>query len=110
MKHLVHTEGKTHQEISNILRKRNPGIKGLSMISVGRFCVKNGIRTRKTVEEIDTEKKASKCAQVIISLNMPITENYGSCSRKICCFFLLFANHLFGENSPLTLWMLELID
>jgi hypothetical protein len=60
MRYLRLTERKTHQEISDILRKRYPGIKGLSVISVGRFCVKNGIRTRKTVAEIEMEKKASK--------------------------------------------------
>jgi len=70
MKHLVHTKRKTHQEISNMLRKRHPGTKGLSMISVGRFCVKNGIRAKRTVEEIEKNKEVcERATEVLFSLS-----------------------------------------
>jgi len=59
MKYLVLKERKTHQEISDMLKERNPGIKGLSTMSIRNFCVNNGIRTRRTPEEIEAEKRVS---------------------------------------------------
>jgi len=48
IKHLVLNKRKTHKEISDILKERNPGIKGFSVMSVRRFCVRYGIRTKIT--------------------------------------------------------------
>ena len=45
IKTLVLTKGKTHQEISKILKARHPDIRGLSAMNVRRFCNENGIRT-----------------------------------------------------------------
>jgi len=57
MKNLVFNERKTHQEISDMLKEMNPGIGGLSLISVRRYCVKNGIRTKKFLNEKDITKE-----------------------------------------------------
>jgi len=65
MKHLVHTKRRTHQEISDMLKERHPGLKGLSKISIRKFCIKNGIRKRRSFEEMKKAKEASRCkAQV----------------------------------------------
>jgi len=61
MKSLVLTERKSHKEISNILTERNPGTRGLSAMSVRRFCAKYGIRTRTTLNVKEIENEVSKC-------------------------------------------------
>ena len=50
MKSLALTKRKTHQEISNILKERQPDMRSLSAMNVRRFCDENGIRTRTTLD------------------------------------------------------------
>lgn len=66
MNSLVLAERKTHQQISDILKERNPGIRGLSAMSVRRFCTTNGIRTRTTLNEKEIEKEVSKCVNQVL--------------------------------------------
>ena len=66
MRSLVLTERKSHKEISNILTERNPGVRGLSAMSVRRFCEKNGIRTRTTLDAKEIENEVSKCVSQVI--------------------------------------------
>ena len=72
MKSLVLTKRKTHQEISNILKERHPDMRGLSAMNVRRFCNKNGMRTRTTLDdsELDDseiEKEVTKSITEVIS-------------------------------------------
>jgi len=69
MKYLVLTKRKTHQEISDMLKERHPGIMGLSLISVRRFCVKNGIRTKKFFNGKEAEKEVSKSVTTFLFNN-----------------------------------------
>ena len=48
-------EGKTYEEISNILKDRFPGKRGLSTRSVKRFCSANNLSTRIQMEFIKNE-------------------------------------------------------
>lgn len=43
VKELVEEQGKTHREVSDILREQHAGVNGLSERSVRRFCATNGI-------------------------------------------------------------------
>jgi len=43
-KEIVEVQGKTHREVSGILRQEHPGMDGLSERSVRRYCAVNGIR------------------------------------------------------------------
>ena len=58
MKSLVLTKKKANQEISNILNERQPDMRGLSEMNVRRFCNANGIRTRATFDDSETQKKS----------------------------------------------------
>ena len=58
MKSLVLTKKKANQEISNILNERQPDMRGLSEMNVRRFCNENGIRTRGTFDDPETQKKS----------------------------------------------------
>jgi hypothetical protein len=62
MQYLRLIEGKTYQEISDILKERNPGINGLSIMSVRRFYTTNGIQKKITSDEIDVEKEGPESA------------------------------------------------
>ena len=44
VKELVEVQGKTHREVSDILRQEHPGMDGLSERSVRRYCATNEIR------------------------------------------------------------------
>jgi len=46
-------QGKTYQQISDILKERYPGIRGLSLRSLKRFCASNGLSTRASQESIE---------------------------------------------------------
>ena len=39
-------DGKTYDEISQILQENNPGVRGFSVRSVKRYCQRRGISTR----------------------------------------------------------------
>ena len=43
-KELVEEQGKTHEEVVDILRQQHPGVNRLSERSVRRFCATKGIR------------------------------------------------------------------
>jgi len=60
MKYLVFTKRRSHEEISDLLKKRNPGIKGLSIMSIRKYCVINGIRTRKVLSKKETSKSIAQ--------------------------------------------------
>ena len=44
IKELVEKQGKTHKEVSEILRQGYPGVEGLSERSVRRYCATNNIQ------------------------------------------------------------------
>ena len=67
MKSLVLTKRKTHQEISNILKKRHHDMRGLSAMNVRGFCNENGIRTRTTLDDSEIEKGVTKSITEVIS-------------------------------------------
>ena len=56
VKELVEEKGKTHREVSDILRQQHPGVNGLSERGVRRFCATNHIRrhdSRLTCVDVD---------------------------------------------------------
>ena len=66
MKPLVLTRGKTHQEIRNILKERHPDMRGLSAMSVRRFCNENGIRKRTNLDDSEIEKEVTRSIAEVI--------------------------------------------
>lgn len=66
MKRLVLTERKTHEEISFILQEMYPETRGLSSMSVRRFCNEHEIRTRTTLNDEEVEKEVSKALVQVI--------------------------------------------
>ena len=67
IKSLVLAKRKTHQEISNILKKRHPDMRGLLAMNVRRFCNENGIRTGTTLDDSEIEKEVTKSIIEVIS-------------------------------------------
>ena len=50
-------DGLTYDEISDMLKMRHPDIRGLSSMSVRRFCSMNKIGKKCTLSKIDLRKK-----------------------------------------------------
>jgi len=61
MKSLILTERKTHQQVSDLLTQRNPGIQGLTINCVSKFCVNNGIREKRILAEAQMQNGVSEC-------------------------------------------------
>ena len=51
------SEGKTYEEMSNILQRRFPGQRGFSVRTIKRFCSVNQLSTVKSAEFIENEVK-----------------------------------------------------
>ena len=67
MKSLVLKKRKTHQEISNLLKERNPDMRGLPAMNVRRFCNENGIRTQTTLDDSEIQKEVTESITEVIS-------------------------------------------
>ena len=67
MKSLVLKKRKTHQEISNLLKERNPDMRGLPAMNVRRFCNENRIRTQTTLDDSEIEKEVTESITEVIS-------------------------------------------
>ena len=67
MKSLVLKKRKTHQEISNLLKERNPDMRGLPAMNVRRFCNENRIRTQTTLDDSEIQKEVTESITEVIS-------------------------------------------
>ena len=60
---LVATQGKTHSEVSLLLKEAYPGRRGLSSRSVRTFCFKNGIHAQNRLSNDELEQ----CTKEVIA-------------------------------------------
>ena len=56
IKDLVVTQRKTHSEVSSLLKEAYPRRRGLSLRSVRRFCLKNGIHAHNRLSNDELEQ------------------------------------------------------
>ena len=56
MKEFVIVKDLSHSDVSNMLQEKNPDVKGISEISVKRFCTSNNIRKRSNLSKEEFQK------------------------------------------------------
>ena len=62
--------GLTYEEISVLLRRRNPSSsRGLSSRSVRRFCTENGLGRKCKLPSLELEKKVFECASEVTAFH-----------------------------------------
>ena len=68
-------DGMTYKSINNLLINRHPTVRGLSVMSIRRFCMKNNIGRKCKLSNEEIEKKVFECVQEVNFIILTLYSN-----------------------------------